>query len=115
MPECISHPSFKFSYLQTTTRESNQENCLAERPSVPWAGKILCTPEPQDDLEIRKELEEDDEEFEAPTVSVLVCREGRGLLSDWLTLHTVATYAVQAAVKAELSQQSDSISLCFCS
>ena len=34
-----------------------------------------------------------------------------GLLSDWLTLHTVATYAVRAAVKAELSQQSVSLSL----
>ena len=83
---------------------------------MPWAGKILSTPEPepQDDLELR-EVEEDDEEFEAPTVSVFVCREGCGLLSDWLTLHTVAMYAVQAAVKAELSHQRDSISLCFCS
>jgi len=63
---------------------------------VPWAGKILCTPE--HDIELQ-EVEEDDEEFEAPTVSVFVYREGCGLLSDWLTLHTVATYEVQAAVK----------------
>ena len=119
--------TFNFSYFQTAIRKSTRENYPApkkaeldskpERHSVPWAGKILSTPEPepQDDVKIQKEVELDDEEVEAPTVSVFVCREGCGLLSDWLTLHTVAMYAVQAAVKAELSHQSDSISLCFCS
>ena len=38
---------------------------------MPWAGEILFTPEPQDDVEIQKEVDEDDEEFEAPTVEEL--------------------------------------------
>ena len=67
--------------MQTTIRESNQENRPAPkkaqsdskptRPSAPWAGEILFTPEPQDDVEIQKEVDEDDEEFEPPTVEEL--------------------------------------------
>ena len=48
-----------------------QSDSKPTRPYVPWAGEILFTPEPQDDVEIQKEVDEDDEEFEAPTVEEL--------------------------------------------
>ena len=38
---------------------------------MPWAGEILCTPEPQDDGEMQEEVDEDDEGKGAPTAEEL--------------------------------------------
>ena len=81
---------------------------------MPWANGAFTTPAPPDDAPIL-EVDEEHEENEATTaglgvyqqvskksLSSLVCGEGWGLSSDWLTSHTVAAPAVRATIKTEL-------------